>query len=111
MMRLDAVMTLFPDLDASELEIWVAQRWVRPSRGSDEVWLFGDIDVARVRLIYDLRRGLDTPEETISLVLSLLDQVYELRGALKDVSQAIALQPADVQRAVHAAVFQRRGGT
>ena len=111
MMQLDAVMTLFPDLAASELEAWVARRWVQPSQGIDEVWIFGDIDVARVRLIYDLRRDLDTPEEMIPLVLSLLDQVYELRGALKALTQAIASQPAEVQQAVHAAVLARHGDT
>lgn len=107
MMQLDAVATLFPDLDISELEAWVARRWVQPSQGIDEVWIFGDIDVARVRLIYELRRDLDTPEEMIPLVLSLLDQVYDLRGALKAVTQAIASLPPDVQHAVRAAVHAR----
>lgn len=107
MMQLDAVATLFPDLDVRELENWVAHRWVQPSQGIDEVWIFGDIDVARVRLIYELRHDLDTPEDMIPLVLSLLDQVYELRGALKALTQAIASQPPDVQHAVRAAVHVR----
>ena len=108
MMQLDAVVTLFPDLETSELEAWVERRWVRPEQGAGEVWIFGEIDVARVRLIYDLRRDLDTPEETIPLVLSLLDQVYELRSALKTLGQALAMQPEDVQHAVRAAVLARR---
>ncbi len=108
MIRFDAVVTLFPDLDASELRAWIEHSWVRPEQDADEVWIFGEIDVARVRLIYDLRRDLDTPEETIPLVLSLLDQVYELRRALKTLSQALAMQPEDVQQAVRAAVLARR---
>lgn len=108
MMRIDAVVTMFPDLDRAELEAWVARRWVEPEQGADRIWIFGDIDVARVRLIYDLRRDLDTPEETITLVLSLLDQVYELRGALKALTRAIALQPEPVQQAVREAVLAAR---
>lgn len=105
MTGLDAVVTMFPDLGVAELEAWVARRWVEPEQGADRAWIFGEIDVARVRLIYDLRRDLDTPEETITLVLSLLDQVYELRGALKTLNRAIALQPEAVQHAVRNAVL------
>jgi hypothetical protein len=38
------------------------------------------------------------------LVLSLLDQVYELRSRLKSVLRAVEAQPGDVQRAVLAAI-------
>jgi chaperone modulatory protein CbpM len=108
MIRLDAVVTQFPDLDPVELERWVAQRWVQPERAPDAVWLFAEIDVARVRLIYDLRRRLDTSEDTITLVLSLLDQLYELRGALKALTRAVDAQPASVREAIRAAVLEER---
>jgi chaperone modulatory protein CbpM len=108
MMRLDAVATLFPDLGTVELEAWVARRWVQPEPDLDAVWIFAEIDVARVRLIYDLQRQLDTPEDTITLVLSLLDQLYELRGALKSVTRAVAAQPEGVQQAIRAAVVEDR---
>lgn len=86
-MRLDAVVLLFRDLDRAELAGWVARRWVRPEPAGDD-WLFAAVDVARVRLIHDLRRAMEVPEETMPLVLSLLDQVYELRAALAAVSSA-----------------------
>jgi chaperone modulatory protein CbpM len=81
MMRLQAVALLFRDLDREELAGWVARRWVRPEPAGDD-FLFADVDVARVRLIHDLRRAMDVPEDTVPLVLSLLDQIYELRAAL-----------------------------
>jgi len=54
--------------------------------------MFHEIDVARVRLIYDLRRGLDVGEELMPLVLSLLDQLYEMRRTLKSLSRVIETQ-------------------
>ena len=104
MMQLDAVVTLFPDLDPAELTVWIEQRWVQPERAEGERWIFHEIDVARVRLIYDLRREMDTPEETMPLVLFLLDQVYELRCTLKAMTRAIESQPAEVRAAVLGAI-------
>jgi chaperone modulatory protein CbpM len=104
MMQLTAVVALFPDLDRDELIDWIERRWVQPEASPADHWHFHDVDVARVRLIYDLRRVFETPEETVPLVLSLLDQVYELRCQLKRLTQAVATQPAEVQSAVLAAV-------
>jgi len=94
------VIALFPDLEAAELEVWIEQRWVQPERHDRERWVFLEIDVARVHLIYDLRRRLETPEETMPLVLSLLDQVYELRRQLKILTQAIDALPPELRRAM-----------
>jgi chaperone modulatory protein CbpM len=57
-----------------------------------------------VRLILDLRRGMDVAEDAMPLVLSLLDQVYELRSRLKSVLRVVEAQPREVQLAVLAAI-------
>jgi len=100
MMHFAAVITLFPDLEVSELTAWIEQRWVRPESSETELWVFQDIDIARVRLIYDLRRNLDTPEETIPVLLSLLDHVYELRRKLRAVAHALEDQPPEVRASI-----------
>lgn len=107
-MRFDAIVGLFPDLEAVELSDWIERRWVQPEAAEGGSWVFHEIDVARVRLIYDLRRELDVEEETVPLVLSLLDQVYELRCTLKAMTRALGTQPPEVQAAVLAAL--ERGG-
>jgi chaperone modulatory protein CbpM len=100
MMPFNAVVALFSDLDAAELTDWIEQRWVQPERTASDAWTFYEIDVARVHLIYDLRRHLETPVETVPLLLSLLDQVYELRRQLKAMTHAIEKQPADVRASI-----------
>lgn len=109
MMQFDAIVGLFPDLEAVELSDWIERRWVQPEPAEGGSWVFHEIDVARVRLIYDLRRELDIEEETVPLVLSLLDQVYELRCTLKAMTRALGTQPPEVQAAV-LAVLERGGG-
>ena len=107
MIRLDTLIAQFPGLEAGELSSWVERHWVMPDLDANqdeggETWVFTEVDVARVQLIYDLRHDLNVAEEMVPLMLSLLDQVYDLRCALKAVNRAIAQQPRAVRDAVHA---------
>jgi chaperone modulatory protein CbpM len=103
-MRITAVIALFADLPEAELTSWVVRGWVQPDQaGSDQSgagWEFHDIDIARVRLIHDLHRSMEISEETMPLVLSLLDQVYGLRGTLRDLLGALEAQPEEVRARV-----------
>lgn len=103
MMRLTAVVALFPDLPEAELQAWVERGWVRPE-GTEPDWVFQEIDVARVRLIHDFRHAMDVREETIPLVLSLLDQVYALRSQMRAIARAVEGQPEAVRQAILTAI-------
>jgi chaperone modulatory protein CbpM len=103
MMRFTAVVALFPDLREAELHAWVDRGWVRPE-GTEPDWVFQEIDVARVRLIHDFRRTMDVREETMPLVLSLLDQVYTLRSQMRAIARAVEGQPEPVRAAILAAI-------
>jgi chaperone modulatory protein CbpM len=85
--------------DEREVFAWIERRWVLPARG-DHGYLFDEVDVARARLICDLRRDLSVDEETVPLVLSLIDQLYELRRAMREVSAAIQAAPPDARNAI-----------
>jgi chaperone modulatory protein CbpM len=98
---------LFADLTQVELTTWIERGWVTPDTAESRVE-FREIDLARVRLIHDLRRSLDVGEEAMPVVLSLLDQVYELRSTLKSVLQAMKTQPSDVQLAILANINRDR---
>ena len=103
MMRFTAVTALFPDLRESELLSWVERGWVRPE-GTEPDFVFQEIDVARVRMIRDFRTTLEVSEETMPLVLSLLDQVYTLRGQMRAIARAVEGQPEAVRAAILAAI-------
>jgi chaperone modulatory protein CbpM len=103
MMQLTSVVALFPDLRETEVLAWVERGWVR-AMPSGEEWDFKDIDIARVRLIRDLTRELSVQEETMPLVLSLLDQVYTLRGQIRALAQAVEVQDEAVLTAILAAI-------
>ena len=96
------------ELDRQELTRWVENRWVLPEhRGT--TWIFHEIDVARVELIIEVRREFSIDDEALSLVLGLLDQVYDLWRQLGRLCDALATQPPEIQAAVKRAL-PRSGG-
>jgi chaperone modulatory protein CbpM len=99
MIGFDAVIRLIGDLQAEELRRWIDERWVRPE-GEAPAYVFHEVDVARVRLIYELRYELAIDEEALPVVLRLLDQVYTLRRRLRATREAIEAQPTEVRQAL-----------
>lgn len=94
-----AITALLPDVTQVELVTWVERGWVIPDAAEGGLE-FHEIDVARVRLIRDLRHDMDVADDAMPLVLSLLDQVYALRRRLKAVLRAVEEQPREVQLAI-----------
>ncbi len=79
-----AVIETIPGLTPDTLHAFLREDWVRPSTPHGEP-AFSDADVARIRLILDLRTTLDVEEETLPIILSLLDQLYATRRQLRRV--------------------------
>jgi chaperone modulatory protein CbpM len=80
MITIEMIGRMIPGPEIADLERWIAHRWIRPE-GLPESggYVFREIDVARVRLIAELRYDLHIDEETLPVVLSLIDQLYGLR--------------------------------
>jgi chaperone modulatory protein CbpM len=106
MIDIEAVCALLGDLQAAELERWVRERWVRPE-SSGGAYVFHEVDVARVRLIVELRRDLEIDEAAMPVVLNLLDQLYAIRRRMKAAREAIEGLPPELR----AAIAERLGDT
>lgn len=94
MISIDVLVTRHAGLRRPDLERWIANQWVRPDGGPGN-YLFREIDVARVVLIQELRDDLQIDEEALPVVLSLMDQVYDLRRRLRDISVALERRASD----------------
>ncbi len=88
-----------PGVRLADVTRWVELAWVRPD-GGPGAWMFRDIDVARVRLIVELRDELSLDEEALPTVLSLMDQLYEARRHMRAIRHALGAAPTDVRDAV-----------
>lgn len=84
-------------LDAAALEAWIEAGWLAP-RGRDAGPPFSELDVARARLIRELREDLEVNDEGVAIVLGLIDQIHGLRGALQRLSAGLLALPEPLRR-------------
>jgi len=100
MISIDVLVEICSRLERPVLERWIADDWVRPDR-LDGAYAFREIDVARVRLILQLRDEMDVNEAALPVVLLLLDQLYDLRRQMRILGEAfVRVAPSDAQRSV-----------
>ena len=86
-------------LDQVVLARWIERRWVLPVR-QEATWVFTEADRARVRLVRTLTDDLEIDDDTVPVLLSLIDQVHGLRAAVDQLVTAIADQPESVRRRI-----------
>jgi len=98
-MREAEVLKMISGVRRVELRQWVARGWVLPERRQGELW-FREIDIARLRLVRQIRRDMAIAEDGVPTVLSLMDQVYGLRKELRRLAEAVDAQPGQVKKAI-----------
>jgi chaperone modulatory protein CbpM len=69
------------------------------------------MEFARVRLICTLHYELEIDPETLPVVLSLVDQLYDTRQRLLSLTAAVAAQDQAVQAAILAAMEPNGGSS
>jgi chaperone modulatory protein CbpM len=109
MMRIDDLVAAISALQRGDLEAWIREELVVP-RQEEGMPLFSDMDCARVRLICTLRYELEIDADTLPMVLSLVDQLYDARQRLLSLSAAVAAQDKTVQAAIIAALRPNASG-
>lgn len=86
-------------LSLRELRIWVRQGWVRPAySGAGPV--FDEVDIARIRLLCDLKKDMSLPTDALPVILDLIDRLHQTRRELRTLTEALEEQPEEVRRMV-----------
>jgi chaperone modulatory protein CbpM len=102
-MGLDELVAVIAALQRSDLDAWIEQQFVVP-RQEGGALVFTDQDCARVRLICTLHYDLEIDADTLPVVMSLVDQLYDTRQRLLSLTAAVASQDKNVQAAIMAAL-------
>ena len=82
-------------LDRETLEVWIEEEWLLPSRTADEL-VFSEMDLARAKLIRDLRHDMGVNDEGVGVILNLLDQIHGLRKVMADLLRSAREQSGRV---------------
>jgi chaperone modulatory protein CbpM len=86
-------------LSLRELRLWVREGWIRPSRSGTKP-VFDEVDIARIRLVCDLKKDMSLPTEALPVVLTLIDRMHQSRRELRCLTEALETQPDEVRRVV-----------
>lgn len=103
MMRVDEIVEQIDALQRSDLDAWISEELVSP-QGDDGALIFSEMECARIRLICTLRYELEIDADTLPVILSLVDQLYQTRQHLLKLTAAVAAQDKAVQTAILAAI-------
>jgi len=103
MIHMDDLLATTEGLHHDDLARWVRDALVTPQEEAGQL-LFADPDRARVRLLCTLRYTLEIEDDTLPIVLSLLDQLYATRAQLRTLAAAVAAQDETVQQRIVTAV-------
>jgi chaperone modulatory protein CbpM len=88
-------------LDAATLEAWIEAGYVRRE--------LSEADLARALLVRDLVQDIGVNEEGVDVVLDLLDQLHEARGALRRALRVLAEEDRRLLERVRAAIAHGEG--
>ena len=80
-----------------EVRRWVQAGWLLPVEVDGDLQ-FAEVDLARARLIRDLRSGLGINEAAVPVILDLIDQRHAMEQRLRSLLEALADQPEDLRR-------------
>jgi chaperone modulatory protein CbpM len=69
------------NLEAEAVEAWMEAGWIAPRDGAEAL---SEIDIARARLIRDLKHDLGVNDEAIPIILDLIDQLHGVRRAMRE---------------------------
>lgn len=105
MMRVEEILDQISALQQNDLDAWISEELISPQEETGML-LFSDMECARIRLICTLHYELEVDAETLPVVLSLVDQLYDTRRRLLSLTAAVAAQDQAVQSAILAAIGQ-----
>lgn len=97
-------------LKLKELRIWVSEGWVRPAQ-SDAGPIFDEVDIARIRLLCDLKKDMSLPSDVLAVVLTLLDRLHQTRRELRTLTEALQKQPEEVRLTIVNTVREMSGSS
>lgn len=108
MISIEDLVTAISALQRGDLETWIREELVLPKQEAGALF-FTDMECARVRLICTLHYEIDIEADTLPVVMSLVDQLYNTRQRFQSLTAAVAAQNKNVQAAIIATMESNSG--
>lgn len=74
------------ELSSDTIEFFISEEWIIPA--DRDSGLFDEEDLARIRFIRELREDLGVNDDSISIILNLVDQLYYVRSQIEKINRS-----------------------
>ncbi|MCF3973710.1 hypothetical protein [Paracoccus salsus] len=101
------VVTLIDELTPGRLQAYLGAHIVEPVP-SEQGPRYREADLARLQLVCHLSECYQLPEDSLNMVMSLIDQLNTARGDMRALIQAVAAEPDEVRVRIHHSLRQIR---
>ncbi len=98
-------LTLVDSLTETRLTAFIEAEAVVPAKGAAG-HMFRQIDIARLELLCEFAELYDMEAESLSVMISLIDQLHDARRDLRTVLAAVQNEPPEVQARIAASLAQ-----
>jgi chaperone modulatory protein CbpM len=96
----ERLLHLLSPLPEGEFDLWIAERWIEPAEDHGDAPRFDSADVARARLVRDLRIDMALDRIAVGVILDLHDQLSGARRQLETLIRAVEAQDQQTRRAI-----------
>ncbi|MBC9247366.1 hypothetical protein H4P12_11740 [Paracoccus sp. 11-3] len=90
------VISRVDDLTQPRLGAFIRARIISPVT-TPQGPAYRETDLARLQLLVDLAEAYELPDDSLTMVMSLIDQLNTARGDMRALMQAVAAEPDDVR--------------
>lgn len=97
----------FACLERQVLLIWIEEGLIAPHR-DERGFLFDRLDESRIALACDLHYRMGLDHASLPVILSLIDQLHDVRHHLRVLTGAVAEQPETVQQEITRRLSERQ---
>lgn len=87
------------------LVTFVRAQVIRPVH-SETGPLYREVDLARLQLLCDLVEVYTLDDDSLQLVMSLIDQLHGVRGEMRALMQALSQEPAETRSRISGAIHE-----
>lgn len=108
----EEILVAIPGLTRVRLSMHIEARIIRPmpaGPGEGGEPLFRDLDLARLRLLYELSADLQLDEAAIEVIIGLIDQLHGTRRDLLTLTRAVMSEPREVRARIASALLRDQG--
>lgn len=106
----DEVLAAIAPLTRTQLVSFIQTDVIQPLH-TETGYAFRRVDMVRMELLCELSEHFNIEDDALGIVISLIDQLHDVRGELQAVLKAIEAEPGDVRTRIGKALFRIRKNT